>query len=189
MEQLKSRDLVRIRLTGRGGQGIILAGAILAEAAMRDGKHVVETHEYGPEARLGATKSDIIVSRRFIAFPEVIQADVLLCLSREGFLRYGRNVSPGGLRILDSGLRLKTGDGDNMAYLPLKETAKSLGNEVAINIVGLGALAGLSGLVSEDSVHQAVLERVKAEFRSLNEQALKAGFELATQSCLQGSVS
>ncbi len=179
--QLMSRDPVRIRLTGRGGQGVILAGAILAEAAMYDGKDVVETHEYGPEARLGATKADIIVSHRFIAFPEVLQADALLCLSYDGYLRYGGNLSPGGLRILDSSLQPEMDEGEDMIFLPLKEIAKNLGNEVVINIVGLGALAGLSRLVSEDSMHLAVLKRVKAEFRTLNEQALKVGFELAEQ--------
>ena len=185
--QLTSRDPVRIRLTGRGGQGVILAGAILAEAAMYDGKDVVETHEYGPEARLGATKADVIVSHHFIAFPEVLQADVLLCLSHDGYLRYGRSLSPGGLRILDSSLQSEMGEDEDMIYLPLKEIAKNLGNEVAINIVGLGALAGLSGLISADSMHLAVLKRVKTEFRMLNEQALEAGFELAMQGTLRGS--
>jgi 2-oxoglutarate ferredoxin oxidoreductase subunit gamma len=174
-------DAIRIRLTGRGGQGIMLAGAILAEAAMRDGRHVTQIQEYGPEARLGATRADVLVADGEIAFPEVDAADLLLCLSRDGALRYLRTLSPDGLAVLDE--RLEVGDAVTLAAgrvvrLPLVASAREAGDEIATNVVGLGALAGLSDVVSEQSLGAALQARAKSEFAEMNARALAAGLRL-----------
>jgi 2-oxoglutarate ferredoxin oxidoreductase subunit gamma len=174
-------DAVRIRLTGRGGQGIMLAGAILAEAAMRDERYVTETQEYGPEARLGATKADLVVARRPIAFPDVVRPDLLLCLSRPGYLKYGRGVAPGGLMVVDDRIAVEEeapAEGAVVVRLPLRRTARELGGEIAANIVGLGALVALSGVVSEHALAAAVAARTKPEFADLNARAAAAGLEL-----------
>jgi 2-oxoglutarate ferredoxin oxidoreductase subunit gamma len=174
-------DAVRIRLTGRGGQGIMLAGAILAEAAMRDERYVTETQEYGPEARLGATKADLVVARRPIAFPDVVRPDLLLCLSRPGYLKYGRGVAPGGLMVVDDRIAVEEeapAEGAVVVRLPLRRTARELGGEIAANIVGLGALVALSGVVSEQALAAAVAARTKPEFADLNARAAAAGLEL-----------
>jgi 2-oxoglutarate ferredoxin oxidoreductase subunit gamma len=170
------RDPVRIRLTGRGGQGIMLAGAILAEAAMEDGREVTETQEYGPEARLGATKAEVVIGSRPIAFPAVDVPDVLLCLSRDGFKRYGHIIAPDGLRIVEA--TIEEADEPGLLSLPLKERAREAGDEVAMNIVGLGALAALTGVVGAASLERAVRSRVKAEFLEVNLKALAAGLAL-----------
>ncbi len=174
------KDPLHVRLTGRGGQGIILAGAILAEGAMRDGNQVIEAHEYGPEARLGATKADITISHGFIAFPEVLTADVMLCLSRDGFLRYGQSLAHDGVGILDTAARDEFGDDPRLHFYQLRETARSLGDEIVINIVGLAVLAKLSGAISDIALAHAVTARVKPEFRALNESALAAGAALVS---------
>ena len=91
-----------VRVGGTGGQGAILAGILLAEAAIRDGKNVAQTQSYGPEARGGASRSEVVISDGEIHYPRVIQADITLCMSQEACDRYGRQVRPDGLLILDS---------------------------------------------------------------------------------------
>ncbi len=175
------RDQIRIRLAGKGGQGIMLGGAILAEAAMLDGLRVAETQEYGPEARLGATKADLIISNRQIAFPEVHKADFLLCLSRPAYLRYAKTVAEDGLMIAEKILREEMGDSPNVVYLPLRASALSLGNELYTNIIGLAALAAFSGAVTKESLENSVRSRVKAETVLANFAALDLGYKLAEE--------
>jgi 2-oxoglutarate ferredoxin oxidoreductase subunit gamma len=175
------RDPLRIRLTGRGGQGIMLAGAILAEAAMRAGRHVAQTQEYGPEARLGATKAEVILSTRDIAFPAVDVPDVLLCLSRPGYLRYGQQLAPGGLALVEASLDLPptpAPERSQLVRLPLRATARALGQELVTNVVGLGALAAVTGLVDLESLRAALRARVKPETQDTNELALARGWEM-----------
>lgn len=175
-------DSARVRLTGRGGQGIMLAGAILAEAAMRDGRHVAQTQEYGPEARLGATRADVIVAAGPIAYPEVDVADLLLCLSRDGALRYITRLAPGGRAVVDTrfidDVRVKAPDTATLIALPLLVTARAVGDEIATNVVGLAALVGLSHVVSVESLEAALVARAKAEFAELNRRALAEGLSL-----------
>ncbi|MGD0753404.1 MAG: 2-oxoacid:acceptor oxidoreductase family protein, partial [Anaerolineales bacterium] len=91
-----------IRLAGEGGQGMILAGIILAEAAaIYDGKMAVQTQSYGPEARGGASKSEVVIAAGEIDHPEVLSADVVVTLSQEAFDKYADSVKPGGLLIVD----------------------------------------------------------------------------------------
>ncbi|MFL7791064.1 MAG: 2-oxoacid:acceptor oxidoreductase family protein, partial [Anaerolineae bacterium] len=86
-----------IRLAGTGGQGIILAGVLLAEAAVRDGMNVVQTQSYGPEARGGASRSEVIISDEEIDYPKVIEADMMLCLSQEACDRYSGRLRKNGM--------------------------------------------------------------------------------------------
>jgi len=175
------RDQIRIRLAGKGGQGIMLGGAILAEAAMLDGLKVAETQEYGPEARLGATKADLIISKHEIAFPEVHQPDFLLCLSRPAYLRYAKTLAANGMMIAEEALREEMGQSPQVVYLPMRATALSLGTELYTNIIGLGALAALSGAVSKEALQSSVRSRVKVETVKDNFAALDLGYELASR--------
>src|SRR5512136_3011541 len=91
-----------IRLAGEGGQGMILAGIILAEAAaIYDGKMAVQTQSYGPEARGGASKSEVVIADGEIDHPEVLSADVVVALSQEAYNKYAVCIKPGGLLIVD----------------------------------------------------------------------------------------
>lgn len=170
-------EVLRVRLSGRGGQGLILAGLVLAEAGSREGLHVVQTQSYGPEARLGASKSDVILSREDIAFPGVTEPDVLLCLSRDAFSKYGATAAAGGLRLVDRQVAAEIPVGDALV-LPLVDTAQSIGDVIVTNVVALGALVALSGAVSRSSLRDALRGRVKPQLVDLNERALAAGWEL-----------
>lgn len=167
-------EAIGVRLAGRGGQGVMLAGFLLAQAAMTDGMHVVQTQSYGPEARLGAAKSDVIVSHAEIAYPEVITPDVFLCLSRDAFLAYG----PAATSIVDE-RAASDSDAPDAIILPLSDTARECGAALATNIVGLGALVGIVGVVSERSLREALVDRVAPEALALNTRAFAAGLRLA----------
>ena len=169
--------VLRVRLSGRGGQGLILAGVGFAEGGSREGLHVVQTQGYGPEARLGASKSDVILSRAEIAFPGVTEPDVLLCLSRDAFSKYGATAVAGGLRVVDRQVAAEVPVGDAIV-LPLVETAQSLGDVIVTNIVALGALVALSGAVQQSTLRDALRGRVKPQLVELNERALAAGWKL-----------
>lgn len=175
---MTTRDgVLRVRLSGRGGQGLILAGLVLAEAGSREGLHVVQTQSYGPEARLGASKSDVILSEPEIAFPGVTKPDVLLCLSRDAFQKYGATVAAGGLCVVDRQVAAEISVGDAIV-LPLVDTAQSLGDTIVTNVVALGALVALTGAVRQDTLRDALRGRVKPQLVDLNERALAAGWGL-----------
>jgi len=170
-------DPLRVRLSGRGGQGIILAGTMLAEAAMEDGLYVVQTQTYGPEARLGASKSEVVISAREIAFPEVSVPDLVLCFSRDAYLKYGRQVTPEGFVLLEETIRQEVPDAKGH-FLPFRRTARELGNDLSLNVIALGALVALTQAVTRPSLRKALRARMKPEFLELNERALELGFEL-----------
>lgn len=170
----------QIQLSGAGGQGLILAGIILAEAAMRDGKNVTMAQSYGPEARLGASKAEVIISTDKIAYPQVTRPDILLCLSQDSFDKYFPAVDEHALVVIDSTqVHVKTYK-DNIVGLPLLRAAlEHVGNKLVTNIVALGALNALVGLVSWENLHRAVAQRTPAKFRDQNLRALEVGRQLA----------
>lgn len=174
-----TRDPIQVRLTGAGGQGVITAGVILAEAALRDGKNVVQTQSYGPEARLGASKSEVIISSRSIAYPEVITPDLLICLSSDAAKKYLKYVHDATIVLLDSSAEAVQGRGV-LYRLPLARTAAEAGSKAATNVVALWVLNAIAGLVEPESLRAAVLERLPAKFRQTNQRALDAAEHLAT---------
>ncbi len=175
-----------VRLAGTGGQGAILAGILLAEAAIRDGKNVTQTQSYGPEARGGASRSEVVISDDEIYYPKVIEADILLCMSQEACDRYGSKLRNGGLLILDSD-HVTRAPTTRAVCVPMTRLAReTTGREIAANVVGLGVLAGLTGMVSRESLEQATRARVPKGTEEINMKALAAGYEAARQA-LEGS--
>lgn len=171
----------QIQLSGAGGQGLILAGIILAEAAMRDGQNVAVAQSYGPEARLGASKAEVIISTEKIAYPQVTRPDILLCLSQDAFDKYFPAVDEHALVVIDSTqVHVKTQEKDNILKLPLLRAAvEHVGNKLVTNIVALGALNALTNLVSWENLEKAVAQRTPAKFHEQNLRALAIGRQLA----------
>ena len=171
-----------IRLAGEGGQGMILAGIILAEAAsIYDKKMAVQTQSYGPEARGGASKSEVVIAAGEIDHPEVMAADVVVTLSQEAFDKYASSVKPGGRLIVDD---------DNVHSIGVPEAIKipigwlalhTTGKSITANTVALGVLVGLTGVVSREAIEKAVTARAPRGTEDMNRQALQAGFTAAEQ--------
>jgi len=167
-----------LRLTGSGGQGLILAGVILAEAALIDGKHAIQSQSYGPEARGGASKAEVIISDENIDFIKVQKCDMLLCLTQAAYDKYGKDFT--SVLILDSRLDMTYPAPEKVVKIPiLDSTVEKLGKPMVSNIVALGAINGLLKLVSKDALAKAVLDRVPKGTEDLNKKALELGYELA----------
>jgi 2-oxoglutarate ferredoxin oxidoreductase subunit gamma len=170
-----------IRLAGSGGQGLILAGIILAEAAIYDGKNATYTQSYGPEARGGASRSEVIIADGDIDYPKVTQADLLLCMSQESCDKYFYDLKKEGQLILDTGHieRVPT----SKAYLVdiTKLATEVTGRAIAANVVALGLIVGLTGIVSQRAIEAAVADRVPPGTQEMNLKALAAGLERAEQ--------
>ncbi|HID89520.1 MAG TPA: 2-oxoacid:ferredoxin oxidoreductase subunit gamma [Anaerolineae bacterium] len=168
-----------IRLAGTGGQGMVLAGILLADAAVRDGKRVVQTQSYSPQARGGTSRSEVVISDEEIDYPEVLQADVLVCMSQEACDRFAGDVKEGGTLILEADL-VHRAPRVNAVRIPITRLAREAsGRAITANIVAVGLVAGLTGIVSRASLEAAVRERVPPGTEELNLKALAAGFEAA----------
>lgn len=176
-----SRQSWGIRLSGTGGQGIILAGVILAEAAVRQGLNVVQTQVYGPESRGGASRAEVIISRGHIAYPKVTRPDILLVMSQEAANRYVPTVGEDGLIISDSThVRRLPESAARTVEVPISATARDeLGREIVASTVAAGVVAALTEIIDREALREAVLARVPRGTGELNLKAMGAGYRLA----------
>ena len=171
-----------MRFSGAGGQGLILAGIIMGEAAaIYDGKQAVQSQSYGPEARGGASKSEVIISDQPIDFPKATAVDALLALTQEACDKYSGDLKSGGFLLIDSDMVKKPPAGDfTVVRIPIIAMAKNeVGRAIVANIVALGAMVALTNAVTRESAERAVLSRVPAAFTELNRKAFQVGYEKA----------
>ena len=168
-----------IRLAGTGGQGAILASVILAEAAgVHEGQYVVQTQSYGPEARGGASHADVIISDEPVLYPKSRRLDVLVCLSQQAVDKYMDDLKVRGTAIVD-GFYVRECPREGAVCLAMAETARNkLGRELFTNILMLGALARVTGIVKLDSLEKSVANRVPVKALELNRKAMALGWEL-----------
>ncbi len=166
-------------LSGKGGQGLILAGLILAEAAgVHDGLETVQAQSYGIEARGGASRSEVIISDKPIKFPEVRSPDILLAMSQEACDKYASLLKPGGTLVVDQHLVHPPDSRVATVYsLPLTAIAEGLGRKIVANVVALGTIVALTGIVSQRAIAAAVRDRSPHGAVELNQRALRAGLE------------
>jgi 2-oxoglutarate ferredoxin oxidoreductase subunit gamma len=172
----------RLVFSGSGGQGVITAAIILAETAViQEGLNAVQAQSYGPEARGGATRSDIIISDSDILFPKVIQPNVLVCLTQEAYNKFYTIPRPGGTLITDTHFVKTWKKVDSIQReLPLYETVmEKIGKPIVLNICMLGAVIGMTKLVKPESIMKTLETRINPDFLSMNRKALDLGLELA----------
>jgi len=182
-------DRYEIRLSGSGGQGLILAGKILAEAvAIYDGRNAVQTQSYGPEARGGASKAEVVISDQDIHYPKAVELDLLLSLTQVSCNKYISDLKDDGILIIDSeSVREIPKRGFTVYRAPIGDIAvREVGKAVVTNIVALGILTKISGVASEEAVRKAILARVPKGTEEINMKAfdtgLKTGKELLESS-------
>ena len=169
-----------IRLSGSGGQGIILMGIILAEAiGIYDGKCVAQTQAYGPEARGGSSKAEVVVSDEEIDYPKAMKPDLLLAMNQKSCDEFYPDLKPDGILIVDSTF-VRQIPTPKAFHVPFTRIAREkFKREMVANIVALGALTQLTPMVSAKAVEAAVLARVPKGTETLNRDALKAGMAAA----------
>lgn len=182
-------DRMEIRLSGTGGQGLVLAGIILAEAAgIYEGKHVVQTVSYGPAARGGTSRADVVVSDKEIDYPKAIGLDLLLAMSQMAYDESTSDLKSSGILVVDSQLVTEVNT-LRVVKIPFTQIAREkCGREQMANIVALGALSRIipvmpagAGVVSPESLEAAVLARVPKETETLNRRAFQEGLKAAQE--------
>ena len=169
-----------IRLSGSGGQGLIMMGIILAEAiGVYDGKEVAQTQSYGPEARGGSSKAEVVVSDEEIDYPKAMRVDLLLAMNQKALDEYYEDLKPEGMLVVDSTF-VKTVPKANAIQIPFTRIARDrFKKEMVANIIALGAISELTSIVSKKAIEAAVLSRVPRGTEKLNRDALKAGMAAA----------
>ncbi|MBF0210379.1 MAG: 2-oxoacid:acceptor oxidoreductase family protein [Desulfamplus sp.] len=171
----------RFVFSGSGGQGVITAAIILAEAAvLHEGLNATQTQSYGAAARGGATKSDVIISDQPIYFPEVNQANILVCLTQEAYINYSSIIRPGGLVLTDSRFVITTKKVDaRQIEVPMYDNViEKIKKPIVFNICMLGALLGITEFVRPSSVMEVIKSTVPKDFVELNQNAFELGMEL-----------
>jgi 2-oxoglutarate ferredoxin oxidoreductase subunit gamma len=167
--------------SGSGGQGVITAAIILAEAAViYENLNAVQSQSYGAEARGGATRSDIIISDAVIHFPKVIQPNVLVCLTQNSYNKFYPIIRPGGLLITDTRyVQIEKKVDAQQREIEMYETVMAkIGKPIVFNICMLGAVIALTGLVAPESIMKVLAHRIPQDFLDMNRQALDIGLAL-----------
>lgn len=171
-----------VRLSGLGGQGLILAGRLLAEAAaLYDGKFATQTQSYGPESRGGDSRSDVVISDQAIDYPHVIRADLLLAMSQMACDRNFYSLKREGILVVDADMVQHVPT--NQAYVvPITRLAQEeVGKAVVANVLALGIVVALSGVVSRRAVLAAVRAGVPKGTEALNRKALEVGLRVGEE--------
>ncbi|MDX2440694.1 MAG: 2-oxoacid:acceptor oxidoreductase family protein [Desulfobacterales bacterium] len=171
----------RMVFSGSGGQGVITAAIILAEAAVLYEKLIaVQSQSYGPEARGGATRSDIIISDSKINYPKVIQPNVLVCLTQEAYNKFYPIVRPGGLLITDTRYVKTQRKADAVQKeLPMYQTVmEKIGKPIVFNICMLGVVISMTQLLKPESIMKVLKTRIPPGFLEMNRQSLDIGMAM-----------
>jgi len=174
---------VQVRISGFGGQGIVLAGVLIGRAGVLEGKSVAGSNSYGAQARGSACKAEVVLAERMIDFPHVITADILVAMSQGGYEQNKREVKPGGLILFDRGLVHPEADSKikQFGIYATDEALKKFKTQQPANLVMLGALIGITRLVSNQSLGKAIGLEIPGRFRKINLEALKLGVRLGKQ--------
>jgi len=177
-------ERVRIVFSGSGGQGVITAAILLAEAAvLYEGLEATQSQSYGPEARGGATRSDVIITDSPIRFPKVIQPNILICLTQESYNKFCGIIRPGGMLLTDSRFVTTERKVDARQFeLPMFRTVMDkIGKPIVFNIFMLGTLIGLTDLMRAESIMKVLEKRIPSHFLDMNRKALELGLELGQE--------
>ena len=174
------RTRTQVRFAGFGGQGIVLAGKILGQAAaIFEEVNAVMTQNYGPEARGGACSADVIISTARIYYPRVAAPDVLALMAEEAARMYGPNTAPDAVILVNEGLvkTIPQGAGLRVFSVPATSIAEKLGNVVMANVVMLGFVAAVTQVVGCDAIKKALLQSIPPGTDKMNLAAFQAGFD------------
>jgi 2-oxoglutarate ferredoxin oxidoreductase subunit gamma len=171
--------LTEIRIAGFGGQGVILAAAVIGKAtAIFEGGYATMTQAFGPEARGGSCSAQVILSSEPILYPYVTQPDILVVMSQEAYTRFAPQLKPGGILIAEQELvhidRLASGI--RVFGVPATRLAEELGRKMVLNIVMVGFFGAVTNLVDRESLRKAVADSVPPAFQELNLRAFDKGY-------------
>lgn len=173
-----------VRFAGFGGQGIIRSGLILSMAAcIYSDKNAVQTQSYGPESRGGSCKSEVVIADEEIDFPKVDDPDIVMVMSQEAYYKYGVTAKKGGVVLVDPDMVTDRNDPREvkMFDVPATKIANEVGKTIVANVVMLGALTAITGIVTPEAVRKAILRNVPKGTEELNMTAFEKGYNYGTQ--------
>jgi 2-oxoglutarate ferredoxin oxidoreductase subunit gamma len=170
--------------SGSGGQGVITASIILAEAAvLYENLNAVQSQSYGAAARGGATRSDVIISDSIIDYPKVIQPNVLVCLTQEAYNKFYAIIRPGGLLVTDDRFvkTQKKVDAQQRELPMFRNVMDQIGKPIVFNVCMLGAVIEMVDLIKPAAIMKVLEDRIPADFLDLNRRALDLGLALGRE--------
>ncbi|TET56589.1 2-oxoacid:ferredoxin oxidoreductase subunit gamma [Candidatus Bathyarchaeota archaeon] len=173
-----------VRFAGFGGQGIIRSGLILSMATcIYSDKNAVQTQSYGPESRGGSCKSEVVIADEEIDFPKVDDPDIVMVMSQEAYYKYGVTAKKGGVVLVDPDMVTDRNDPREvkMFDVPATKIANEVGKTIVANVVMLGALTAITGIVTPEAVRKAILRNVPKGTEELNMTAFEKGYNYGTQ--------
>jgi len=175
---------VEIRISGLGGQGVVLAGEILGRAAVYDGKHAVQTQSYGAEARGSAARSEVIISDQKVGFPKVRKCDVLVAMSQSALDKHLKDLKEEGTLLVDADIvkKIPKIEAEIFAIPATKIAETELKSRIYANAVMLGALTQIANLVTKKAAEKAIIRSVPDETKESNLEGFKKG---ATQAMMR----
>ena len=179
------RNLTEIRISGFGGQGVILSAVDIGKAAcIFENGYSTMTQAFGPEARGGACSAQVILSNEPILYPYVTRPDILVTMSQEAYTLFAPQLKDDGILIVEQELvRIdKLPAGVRVYSLPATRLAEELGKRMVMNIVMVGFFGAVTNLLNPDALRQAVADSVPEAFRELNLKAFDKGFDYGTKS-------
>ena len=176
--------LTEIRIGGFGGQGVILAAAVIGKAAaIFQGGYATMTQSFGPEARGGSSSAQVILSTEPILYPYVAQPDILVVMSQAAYASFTPQLKPGGILITEQEMvRVdRYPNGVRVYGVPATRLAEELGRKVVLNIVMVGFFGAVTNLLEPDALRKAVADSVPPAMQKLNLQAFDKGFEYGSE--------
>jgi len=178
------RNLTEIRISGFGGQGVILSAIVIGKAGcIFQNGYSTMTQAFGPEARGGACSAQVILSNEPILYPYVTRPDILVTMSQEAYSLFSPQLKENGLLIIEQDLvhLEKLPPGVRVYGVPATRLAEELGKRMVLNIVMVGFFAAVTSVLEPEAVRQAVADSVPEAFRDLNLRAFDKGFEYGTK--------
>jgi 2-oxoglutarate ferredoxin oxidoreductase subunit gamma len=171
---------VEVILAGYGGQGVVVSGIILGAAGVYDGNYATQVQSYGPEARGGACKTEVVISGTPVYYPLVQKADILVAMSQEALTKYISRLNAEGTLFVDSDL-VKHKQFAHVHEIPATDLAsKELGKKVVANMIMLGSVARITKVVSQNALERATIRNVPKGTEDLNIRAIKLGYHCAS---------
>jgi len=178
------RMLKEIRIAGFGGQGVILAAAVIGKAeAIFHGGYACMTQSFGPEARGGSSSAQVILSSDPILYPYVTHPDILVVMSQEAYTRFSPQLKPGGILVIEQELvRIDKMPSNVRVYgVPATRLAEEIGKKVVLNIVMVGFFGAVTNILDPDSLRKAVADSVPPAMQALNLKAFDKGFAYGSE--------
>lgn len=174
----KTVNKTEVVITGFGGQGIVLAGKIMGEAAaLGDHKESTLVQSYGPESRGGACSAQVVISDTTIHYPYIRRPDILVCMSQSGYEKYIDSLKPEGLLLIDQDL-VRSGKVENDTFaIPATRIAEELGRKMMANIIMIGFFTAVTNQVSLAAARETVLNSVPKGTEEKNIQAFTKGYD------------